>query len=209
MIILPDRNVARAKFLMPMNKRDWRTLSRAQIKNFKGDENHSMFRIRAKLNDGFVKWVGWFDDREDFDAFLWAITTDTLKYERALWDLPNVSWSPDIGENLSYDFATTTFLTTAGSLQSYSTPIDWNNGNNIIECIGGGGGGGVVRRTSGNAAYGAGGGGAGYGKYSNLTISGSVSYQNGSGATAVSRTTDGATNGNAGGDTWFNGSSFY
>ena len=67
--------------------------------------------------------------------------------------------------------ATVTFLTSG---TSYSTPADWNNSNNTIECIGAGGNGGSGGTTAGSK--GAGGGGGAYALISNLTISGSISY---------------------------------
>lgn len=64
--------------------------------------------------------------------------------------------------------AVVTFLTSG---TSYSTPVDWNNSDNSIECIGAGGnGGGLV------AGGGGGGGGGAYAKIVNLTIAGSIAY---------------------------------
>ena len=69
---------------------------------------------------------------------------------------------------LSAQAVVTTFLTSG---VSYSTPGDWNNTNNSIECIGPGGNGSFV-----NAAGGSGGGGGAYAKITNLTMSGSIAY---------------------------------
>lgn len=82
---------------------------------------------------------------------------------------------------------------TPGSLQTWSVPSDWPNGNNTIEVIGGGAGGGT---SAGNNDAG-GGGGGGYSKITNLTLTpgGSAQYQIGVGGAAAA----------AGGDTWFNG----
>jgi hypothetical protein len=84
MIILPDKNIPRAKFLMPVHSKEWRTPSLAQPKDVFGNENVTKFRINAKSNDGVVVWSGWFDDREDFDAFLHAIVLGTLKSKTTL-----------------------------------------------------------------------------------------------------------------------------
>src|SRR5438105_3697808 len=50
------------------------------------------------------------------------------------------------------------FLTTTGSNQTFTSPSDWNNSNNTIECIGAGGSGGAVRGSTTNDATGGGGG---------------------------------------------------
>ncbi len=68
---------------------------------------------------------------------------------------------------LSSQAAIVTFLMSG---TSYSTPSDWNNSDNSIECIGAGGNGGSANNGGG------GGGGGAYAKITNLTISGSVSY---------------------------------
>lgn len=65
--------------------------------------------------------------------------------------------------------AVVTFLTSG---VSYSTPGDWNNSDNSIECIGAGGHGADGQDTAG----GGGGGGGAYAKIVNLTIAGSISY---------------------------------
>lgn len=75
--------------------------------------------------------------------------------------------------------ATVTFLTSG---TSYSTPGDWNNSNNSIECIGAGGNGGT------NNFGGGGGGGGAYAKITNLTISGSIAYSIASGGSQANTT---------------------
>lgn len=212
MIILPDKNIPHTRFLMPLSKQQWRTSSQAQLKDQLGNENTTRFKIEAKLNDGFLAWKGWFDDREDFDVFLFSILNKTLPYEKELWDLPNktwtpqhkwsnIGWLPDIGENLNYVYAATTFLTTTGSNQTYARPSDWNSVNNKIECLGGAGSGGISNNGNGNAS---GGGGGAYSAITNFTFdsSGTATYRVGSGGSSVA--TGGATAGNAGGQTWFN-----
>lgn len=197
---------------MPVPKKQWRTPSQAQQKDQLGNENRTFFKIQAKLNDGFTKWTGWFEDRDDFDAFLWAIATDTLKYQKELWKLPVANWSPDIGENLSYNFATLNFLTTTGSNQTYNRPSDWYHYNNTIECLGAGGGGGASQgggSAPNNRSNSTGGGGGGYGKYTNLVLGTTATYRIGSAPTAVAANAAGvASTGNPGGDTWFDGTTF-
>src|SRR3954452_20877814 len=106
MLILPDRNIPRARFLLPVAACEWRTPSRALPKDQFGNENRTRFRLRARLDNGRVGWCGWFDDRSDADAFLWAIATDTLRYERELWRLPSPWWDAGIGPDVAYDFTT-------------------------------------------------------------------------------------------------------
>lgn len=200
MIILPDRKISRSKVLMPVLKKEWITPSQAQPKDCFGNENNTKFRLRARLNDGFVSWTGWFDDRDDADAFLFALFSGSLNYEKELWRLPNSEWHPGIGENLNYDFAVTTFLISpAGSNQTYNRPTDWNNGNNVVRVIGGGGGG--ARGAQDVAGRGGAGGGA-CSVQQNITISLTATYQIGSGGNGA--TTNNTAGGN-GGDTWFNG----
>jgi hypothetical protein len=102
------------------------------------------------------------------------------------------------------------FLTTTGSNQTWTSPADWNNSNNTIECIGGGASGGASYGSTTTAATG---GGAGaYSLISNFSVATpgttQVTYRVGAGGEAVSRTTTGDTGGNAGGDSWFNDTAF-
>ena len=85
---------------------------------------------------------------------------------------------------------TTSQFITSGT--SFAVPADWNDNNNMIECIGAGGGG--VTRTGA-----AGGGGGAYCRTTNVTLtpSGSVTIQIGVGGGA-------GANGTA---SWFNGTS--
>lgn len=192
MIILPDRNIPRAKILIPMHKKHWITPSQAQKKDQFGNEDNTKFRIHARTNDGVVIWTGWFDDRADFDAFLWAIVLGTLKQEKALWDLPTPNWQPYLGDLITYEFASLSFYSSpTGSNQNYTAPLDWNSSNNTIEVVGGG-------STGGPYPQAAGGGGGGYSKISNQTLTrgGTYVYRIGSAGSAGAAAV-------AGGDTWF------
>lgn len=162
MIILPDKNIPRARFLMPVYDHDWRVPSQAQPKDMFGNENRTRFRIRAKTHDGVVLWTGWFDDRADCDAFLWAIAIGQLQTERPLWDLPTPMW-PGLDPGLVYEFATVTYYT-SGTTATYTSPVDWNNSDNSIECIGGGGSGAAGGGATNRALS-----GAGAGAYSKIT----------------------------------------
>jgi len=202
MIILPDKNIP--KFLLPVPKYDWHTPSQAQQKDSFGNENRTYFCVRARANDGGVVWTGWFEDRDDVDAFLFATVTGSLRVETPLWKLPTPAWHPGIAEELSYDFATTSFLTgTSASNQTYNVPSDWNSSNNSIEVIGGGAsgsGGGAVN-------YPGGGGGGAYAKVTNLTLtaSGTATYRLEADVSGGS-STGSAVAGNAGKDAWFSNS---
>lgn len=204
MLILPDKNLPRARFLMPIPKHQWRTPSQAQQKDQFGNENQTRFRLTARLNDGFIRWRGWFNDRDDADAFLFALACGSLHYERELWDLPTPAWRPDLGELLDYDFVTVRFLTsTSTSNQTDTVPADWNSSNNSIETIASGGSG-HARSSSSVITTGA--GGAAYSKITNLSLtpSGSVTFHLEAGGAAV--TASGTnTSGNTGGDCWYNG----
>lgn len=94
------------------------------------------------------------------------------------------------------------FLTSpTGSNQTFTSPSDWNNANNTIELIAGGGSGG----SQTGVGHPTGGGAGEYGKTTNFTFATpgttTATYQIGAGGVAVT----GATVGNNGGDTWFNG----
>ena len=201
MIILPDRNISRSRFLMAVPHREWMPPSRAQQKTFCGDEDRTRFRLRAKTHDGYVVWTGWFEDRNDADAFLFALVSGSLIYERELWRLPTPEWHPGVSPDLFYNFVTQTILTTTGSNQTYTSPSDWNNSSNQIECLGAAGSGGTRISASG---HGAGGGAGAYSAITNFTFASpgttTATYRVGSGGAGVS----GSTAGNAGGPTWFN-----
>lgn len=101
------------------------------------------------------------------------------------------------------------FLTTSGSNQTWTSPSDWNNSNNTIECIGAGGSGGAASKDTSNTATG--GGGGAYSLISNFSVatpgSTQITYRIGAGGGAASVST-GTTVGNAGGDTWWNNTTF-
>lgn len=183
------------KLLLPVRKDAWRAPSQAQYKDAAGNENQTRFRLTARLNDGHIVWRGWFDDRDDADAFLWALALGTVEQQPALWRLPVPNWQPDMYPGLSYDFATVTFLVSTGA-GTYSKPADWNNNNNSIECIGAGGR--ALTSASGGYATGGAGGGA-YSKKNNVTLSASTNYSVGAGS---------STSGTAGGDTFFGATTF-
>lgn len=204
MIILPDRNTPRSRILMAVPRKEWMPPSHAQYKTFCGDEDRTRFRLKAKTHDGRVVWVGWFDDRDDADAFLFALFSGSIRYERELWRLPTPEWHPGISTDLTYEFVTQTILTTTGSNQTYTSPSDWNNSNNQIECLGGGGSGALT----GLADPATGGGAGAYSAITNFIFAvpgtTTATYRVGSG---TSTNISSPSNGVSGTVTYFNASS--
>lgn len=130
MIILPDRNIPRAKILIPLHSLEWRTPSHSQQKDFNGNENHTLFRVRARANDGGIVWTGWFEDRDDADAFIHSVITGNIKREKYLWSLCTPNWNPDISDLAVYEIHSQTYLSSnAGSIQEWNVPSDWCNPN--------------------------------------------------------------------------------
>lgn len=199
------------RFLLPVPKHQWYTPSQIQPKDVFGNETRTLFRVRARLNDGHIRWIGWFQDRDDFDAFLGALFCGSLAAERELWRLPTPAWHPDIGIEFTYDFATVTFLTSpTGSNQTYTSPADWNNSNNSVEVVAAGGSGGAASGASGGAfRSSSGAGGGAYSKNTNFSFANpgttTATYRIGTGGAAVTASGTSVTNGNTGGDSWFNG----
>lgn len=214
MLILPDRNIPRTKLLLPMADRHWRSPSQAQRKNIFGHENRTRFRIRARLHDGHVAWVGWFDDRADFDAFLNAICLGTLHTDRFVQRLPTPWWNPDLQEypGIFYEFVTVSFITSG---TTFVVPADCigvsGQSGEFIDTIAGGGGGGE-HNSSGMAN---GGSGAAWSRNTGgttavpLTPGSSVTIQVGAGGAALSSGSSSVNSaGNPGTRTWFNGATF-
>lgn len=196
MIILPDRNVPRARFLMPVRDSEWRQPSQ-RLYTY-GAEHLTLFRISARTHDGVLVWRGIFEDRADCDAFLSSLITGAIRQEPALWDLPRPCWSPDIYDGLIYAADTQIPLTSSpGSSTTWTVVSDWSSVN-TIEGIGGGGGGNNGITTSGGISGGGGGGGA-YAKITNLTLTpGATAYRQAGGAGSSGAPAS------AGSDTWFN-----
>lgn len=190
-------------------KSQWRTPSLAQPKDMLGNENQTKFRVDARANDGGIVWRGWFDDRDDADAFFYAAIVGSLKYEKQLWNLCSPNWQPYLDEIISYDFATVTFLSTpTGSNQTYTFPIDWSY-NNTVEVLGAGGSGGAYYGSSGVTGSCCGGGGGAYSKLTGAPKSGSTTtYQIGTAGPQNQRNAGGAQGGTAGGDTWFGAATY-
>jgi hypothetical protein len=196
------------RVLLPIPKWQWRTPSAAQQKDIFGNENQTRFRICARLHDGHVLWCGWFDDRDDFDAFLWALVNNTLRFDRELWRLPAPWWHPDFNyPDIFYDFTVTKFITsTSASNQTDTIPSDWNTINNNVDLIGSGGSGGAAFSTT-LTRVAAGGGAGGWSQQVNISVApgGTVTFFLNAGGSGVTASTGTAATGNLGTDTWYNG----
>lgn len=177
------------RILLPQKRNEWRQSSQRLSHHCIPDQIR--FRLIARLDDGAIYWRGWFNDREDADAFLFAMATGSLHQEPDLWRLPTPQWHPDFSEGLHYEFSTVQFVTTTGA-GTYTIPTDFDvTKANSFEVIAGGGCG----HTIGSATYPAGGGGAAYSKTTNLSVTiGQVLN--------TSIATGGALSGNAGADCW-------
>lgn len=163
-------------------------------------------RLTVRLHDGHIRWRGWFESRDDADAFLYELV-ELGHPSPSLWRLPTPWWDPYIEPGLVYEFATEQFLTTPNSLQTWVSPVDWNNSNNTIELLGGGATGAFAYTEDGGARTATGGGGGQYAKKNNFNVATpgvtDANYLVGPGG----RVDFGGTflAGNNGGDTWFNG----
>ena len=223
MLIKPSPSEPVGRLLIPEARRAWMPSSQRITTSSLDHGIETRWSLTARLDDGHPLWRGWFDDRDDADAFLWAAANGTLLYERALWDLPGRlgrpdfahlldwdrptytgAWRPDLGEHLRYDLLSTlTVSSPTGSEQSVTIPASWSNTNNVIKAIGSGGPGGV-RRVNGTRR-GCGGGGAGYVYLDNhqVAVPGSTTREVfvGTDRTGPSQTSDGGQNG---ADNWSN-----
>jgi hypothetical protein len=188
MIILPDKERRVGRVLLPLARKDW--IAPSARRSIYGIADRTRWRVTARLHDGHVRWCGWFDDREDADAFVAALFTGSIVSEPALWDLPTPSWHPDVGRaiDILYAVTQTIALTTTGTY-TLQRPYDWNNYSNSVQLIAGGGSG----RGPGAAD---GGGGGAYSAASNIVLTGNPQYQVGAANTNSSA-----------GDSYFNGTS--
>lgn len=195
------------KVLMPLARRLWMPPSLSLPRDQLGNTDTKFHTITARDETGRVRWKGRFYDYEDADAFVHAVIASAemgVPVPRELWDLPTPAWHPDIWPWLSYEFASTRITTSsAGSNQTLTSDATWNNSNNTVDCYGAGASGGS--KTGSNATSTGGGGGL-FSRISNF------SYATPGTTTAVVRVGAGGTgvvsgsNGNAGGNTWYNAS---
>ena len=187
MIILPDRNIARAKFLMPMLYREWRSPLKACVFQY------WVAQAWRKSDPSQMLWRGFFEDREDADAFMWALATGEIRYDRYLRQLPiydhefdlDMLKDPGIGYNLAG------LLGYGPSSGNWGAPGDCNGiagkPGEFIDCIAAGGGGGV---GAGPLAGCTGGGGGGFARIYSVLLQpgGAYPYGVGSGGGSVNFT---------------------
>lgn len=132
MIILPDRQTPRSKLLLPMPRSSWAKSQRACTY---GIDNRVRFRLTARLADGHIAWRGFFDDRDDADAFLAALAKHLACGQRMPQEIVRLvsetpiggGWSRALTEQLAtYEFETLHFLTAnPGTQQEWKVPADW------------------------------------------------------------------------------------
>lgn len=222
MLILPDRHIPRARVLMPLPRASWLPSQRARIH---GIENAQYWIIDAVTSDGVRYWRGCFEDRDDADAFLWAMARTACgeKIPRDIARLPQRpsgphlplwchwfpakhygEWRPDfIDLPLRYEFLSADFVTTIGS-STYTSKGDWTNTGNFVFTVGAGASGGTVPGTG----HGTGGGAGACNSAADFSFAvpgvTTAAVNVGAGGAAVAHASI-LTNGNDGGDTWFNG----
>lgn len=115
------------RFFSPVAKSEWRESSQAQKKDQLGNQDKTLFRVQARVNDGAIIWTGWFEDRFDADAFLFSVATGNILNERALWKLCYPEWHPDICISAIYEYHALVFLSAyPGEVQEWIVPSDWS-----------------------------------------------------------------------------------
>jgi len=210
MIILPDRNIPRARILMPMKRSFWSPSSYMPKDQLGNDTTRYKFIATTRYHDGKIAWQGVFEDRDDFDAFAFAYASGSLRYERDLWRLPTPEWIPGIYDELPTTFAVTVFLSsTSFTSLTYSVPVDWTT-DNVVHCIGSGGSGGVAYVFV-QQAHSSGGGEGGYGRKRNINVppGGTTSYACGPSASIRNISTSGtAATGFTGWPTFFGNTTY-
>ncbi|MDF2983149.1 MAG: hypothetical protein K0Q69_2921, partial [Devosia sp.] len=139
------------KVLLQVPLAQWREPSQAQAKDQFGRQNQTRFRLDLWKRDGGLVDSQCFDDRDEFDHALWRVVNEPYADIVPMW------------------FAVQTLTASPGSLQSYSVGYDWNNADNMLECIGGGASGGAAWNSGANRSA-SGGSGGGYGQYVNLSL---------------------------------------
>lgn len=172
-----------------------------------GSKTH--YYVRARLDDGAIRWVGIFHDPDAYDVFLLALMRHQIDGDpiaRDIAALSEIPWYPGLDElPLVYEFATVVSFTAVGTT-SWTPPGLVTKTDYLV--VGGGAGGGSV---------GGGGGGGGFLTSINLAVVGNQSvtvgiagtggagggaaggYGGNSAFASVSATGGGAGGGNGGG----------
>jgi hypothetical protein len=201
------------RFLMPVPRHEWREPSRSVERDQFGNFTvQTRFVVRGKTHDGVVRWDAWFDDRDQFDAFLWsALRAQVLGEkldERLLLSLPNCDVRGTVNLDLVLAPEVFAFLTSTSASSTFQSPTDWNNAKNKIGAIGGGGSG-VCARVGSSVPIGAmGAGGGAFAGIANFQFAEpgttTVNYRVGLGGVAVTYSgSSGSVLGNNGAQSYF------
>jgi len=149
------------RILVPVPHLQWREPSLSQPRDALGNQNQTRFRVRARLHDGHIAWAGWFDDRDELDAFYW----DLAQHIGCGGNAPNLHhfndvWGdPELLPHLSFELATQVFYSGNNNYTQVNRPNDWDDTFNTARAVGPGGGGGI-RTVASHSNVGGGGGGA-------------------------------------------------
>jgi len=195
MIILPDRNITRqTKYLKPIPRNQW------YGPHPYGPDVNLHFQTwvaQAFRSDRSMVWHGHFEDRDDADAFMWALYSGTLKTDPYLKRLPVYCYTfdqrqipircpsgfdPDMLDDLGIMYNMVTNIGIGPSSGTWTAPGDCyglaSRAGEFVDCIGPGGGG--AGSNLGTQAGGGGGGGAA--RLYNLALSPSQGVSFGVGA---------------------------
>ena len=197
MIILPDRNIARqTKYLKPIPRHQWYG-PHPYGPDVKLEFN--TWIAQAFRSDHSMVWHGHFEDRDDADAFMWALYSGTLKTDPYLKRLPRYCYSfdqrqipiwapggfdPDMLDDHSIMYNMVSNIGIGPSSGTWGAPGDCyglaSRAGEFIDCIAAGGGGGA-----GSPGYIlTGGGGGGFARLANgpaMTPGQQFSYEVGNG----------------------------
>jgi len=219
MIILPDRTIARpTKYLKPIPRQQWYG-PHPYGPDVKLEFN-TWIAQAYRASDHSMVWHGHFYDRDDADAFMWALYSGTLKTDPYLKRLPIYCYrfdqrqipiwapggfDPEILEEYGIMYNMVSNIGIGPSDGTWYAPGDcWglaNRAGEFVDAIGPGGGGGA-----GNAGINCtGGGGGGFARIYSLPIWAGygVGFGVGQGGTGGAATPD-ARGGNGGtAHTWF------
>jgi hypothetical protein len=219
MIILPDRNIVRqTKYLKPIPRKQWYG-PHPYGPDVKLEFN-TWIAQAYRASDHSMVWHGHFEDRDDADAFMWALYSGTLKNDPFLKRLPSFCYrfdqrqipiwapggfDPEILEEYGIMYNMVTNIGIGPSDGTWTAPGDcWglaNRAGEFVDAIGPGGGGAAAYQ----AIQSSGGGGGGFARIYSLPIWAGygVGYGVGSGGAGGAATPD-ARGGNGGtAHTWF------
>jgi hypothetical protein len=165
MIILPDRNIARSKYLPPMHRRIWQHHDGLNI-------HFQTWVAQLYRPDHSMVWQGHFEDREDADEFMAALRSGTIKQDGYLRRLPIhcPDFDPDLLRDPSISYNMVTNIGIGPSEGTWIAPGDCygmqGRAGEFADAIGPGGGG-----AGTPAIYTAtGGGGGGFARLVGVTL---------------------------------------